>query len=319
MDYNAFSRVIVSTIAMSTLFLLVGGWDAHGERISLETVRVGNPGNAGELSGKGAGGYGVDRVCGRVAYRYNIGKYEVTNTQYAAFLNAVDAEGKNPHGIYNPGMGVDPRGGILLDGASPAGGMYSAKRHMGNKPVIFVSWLSAIRFANWLHNGQPTDGSGTEDGAYTMRPGVIDARNPGAKWFLPSEDEWYKAAYHKNDGTTGNYWEYPTVSDTPPITRTATAARARRATGRTSRRRRTGTARMEMLPRWARTAARVPTALSIRAAMSGNGPSTLPDARRTVGVSCAEPIGKLRWPPSRGLPRGWITEPRSRATGSAFA
>jgi sulfatase modifying factor 1 len=223
MDYNAFSRVIVSTIAMSTLFLLVGGWDAHGERISLETVRVGNPGNAGELSGKGAGGYGVDRVCGRVAYRYNIGKYEVTNTQYAAFLNAVDAEGKNPHGIYNPGMGVDPRGGILLDGASPAGGMYSAKRHMGNKPVIFVSWLSAIRFANWLHNGQPTDGSGTEDGAYTMRPGVIDARNPGAKWFLPSEDEWYKAAYHKNDGTTGNYWEYPTVSDTPPSSVTANA------------------------------------------------------------------------------------------------
>ena len=49
-------------------------------------------------------------------------------------------------------------------------------------------------------------------------------RNPGAKWFLPSENEWYKAAYHKNDGVTGNYWNYPTstdvlpYSDQPPVT-----------------------------------------------------------------------------------------------------
>ena len=37
-----------------------------------------------------------------------------------------------------------------------------------------------------------------------------------AKWFLPSEDEWYKAAYHKNDGVTGNYWDYPTATDVLP-------------------------------------------------------------------------------------------------------
>ena len=33
---------------------------------------------------------------------------------------------------------------------------------------------------------------------------------------IPSEDEWYKAAYHKNDGVTGNYWDYPTASNTAP-------------------------------------------------------------------------------------------------------
>jgi formylglycine-generating enzyme required for sulfatase activity len=33
---------------------------------------------------------------------------------------------------------------------------------------------------------------------------------------IPSEDEWYKAAYHYNDGVTGNYWNYPTASDTAP-------------------------------------------------------------------------------------------------------
>ena len=191
--------------------------------VTIETVPVGNPGNAGELSGKGAGGYGADRVCGRVGYRYNIGKYEVTNAQYAAFLNSVDVDGENANGIYNVNMGSDPRGGISFNVESPAGKKYSTKPNMGNKPLIFVSWFSAVRFVNWLHNGQPTDGSGTEDGAYTMRPGVIDVRNPGAKWFLPSEDEWYKAAYHKNDGATGNYWKYATGSNTPPTTVTATS------------------------------------------------------------------------------------------------
>ena len=33
---------------------------------------------------------------------------------------------------------------------------------------------------------------------------------------LPVKDEWYKAAYHKNDGVTGNYWEFPTGSDVWP-------------------------------------------------------------------------------------------------------
>jgi hypothetical protein len=38
-------------------------------------------------------------------------------------------------------------------------------------------------------------------------------REPDATWVIPSEDEWYKAAYHKNDGVTGNYWSFPTRAD----------------------------------------------------------------------------------------------------------
>src|SRR5262249_51776446 len=90
-----------------------------------------------------------------------------------------------------------------------------------DKPVISVSWGDAARFCNWLHNGQPTgaeDSTTTEDGAYTLNgdetAGVT--RNSGAIWFIPNEDEWYKAAYHKNDGVTGNYWDYPTRTDTRP-------------------------------------------------------------------------------------------------------
>jgi sulfatase modifying factor 1 len=78
-----------------------------------------------------------------------------------------------------------------------------------------------LRFANWLRNGQ---GLGdTENGAYELLGGTAIptngssvVRDAGATWFLPSENEWYKAAYHKNDGPTGNYWNFPTESDSVP-------------------------------------------------------------------------------------------------------
>ena len=50
--------------------------------VVMETVPVGNVGNAGELSGAGAGGYGPDVIVGGVDYAYNIGTYEVTAGQY---------------------------------------------------------------------------------------------------------------------------------------------------------------------------------------------------------------------------------------------
>jgi formylglycine-generating enzyme required for sulfatase activity len=87
--------------------------------------------------------------------------------------------------------------------------------------VNLVSWADAVRFANWLHNGQPTGAQGpttTEDGSYFIN-GIHEfndtaledvLREPDATWVIPTEDEWYKAAYHMNDGVTGNYWNQPT-------------------------------------------------------------------------------------------------------------
>jgi formylglycine-generating enzyme required for sulfatase activity len=174
-------------------------------------VPVGNAGNAPDtrfLQSRGA-----------VGYDYRIGTYEVTNSEYAAFLNAKAAS--DPLALYNTEM-ASGFGGIARGGAD---GSYSYTTIAGRetKPVNFVSWYDAIRFANWLHNGQ---GAGdTETGAYTLgalHPNgtPVDsasiARQSGARWFLPQEDEWYKAAYHKNEGTTGTYYSFPTRSDTTP-------------------------------------------------------------------------------------------------------
>ena len=95
---------------------------------------------------------------------------------------------------------------------------------MGNKPVNFVSFFDSMRFVNWLENGQPTGGSGTESGVYTIGNGLNETRAPGATFFIPSEDEWYKAAYHQpavQGGDTDDYWLYPTASNSVPTVATA--------------------------------------------------------------------------------------------------
>jgi formylglycine-generating enzyme required for sulfatase activity len=181
--------------------------------VTIDTVPVGNPGNAGEVQSQG--------TFGAVGYNYRIGKHEVTNAQYVEFLNGVDPTGTNTLALYNSSMSSDANGGINFNGGAANGSKYEIKSARDNNPVVWVSWYDSIRFANWMHNGM---GSGdTENGAYTLLGGTPTpsngnsiTRNSGAKWWLSSEDEWYKAAYHKNDGATENYWDYPTSTNAAP-------------------------------------------------------------------------------------------------------
>lgn len=187
---------------------------------SLKMVTVGNPGNAGESSGSSTRGYGPDVICGAVNRAYQIGKYEVTAAQYTEFLNAVAKT--DPYYLYDGRMAyttADYKGCHIQRTGSDGSYRYSVASDWANRPVNGVTFWNAARFVNWLNNGQG-DGN-TETGAYTLNgynanDGRTIVRNSGAKWFLPSEDEWYKAAYHKNDGVTGNYWKYPTCTDTDP-------------------------------------------------------------------------------------------------------
>ena len=208
---------------------------AVAQAATIETVPVRNLGNRGEPSGKSSvGGHGPDRICGAVDFGYNIGKYEVTAGQYCEFLNAVAKT--DAYGLYNTDMDRKPVGcQITRHGTSGSytydfsGGTVESPKSMNadwsNRAVNYVSWGDAARFANWLHNGQPTgvqDSTTTEDGAYRLKGAtsrkalMAVSRETDWKWAIPSEDEWYKAAYHKNDGVTNNYFDYPTSSDTAP-------------------------------------------------------------------------------------------------------
>jgi formylglycine-generating enzyme required for sulfatase activity len=177
---------------------------------------VGHPGNAADDGAiRGQCGPDATYLCGSVATAYRISKTEVTNAQYVEFLNAVDPNGTNPYQIYSASMGTLPYGGIDFIAGNDAGTKYQAKAGRGAIPVKYVTFWDSLRFANWLNNGQGS--ADTETGAYTLLGGTeipsnanSVTRNAGATIVLPSEDEWYKAAYF--NGTS--YFDYPTGTDT---------------------------------------------------------------------------------------------------------
>jgi len=187
--------------------------------VSIDMVTVGNAGNANDTGGSSIGA---------VAYDYQIGKYDVTIGQYTAFLNAVAKTDSNS--LYNTGMGTDG----TIKGISQTGGSGSyAYSVLGsaNRPITYVSWFDSARFANWMANGQPTgvqDSTTTENGAYNVNGATSgdavakNAVNPNTgaapTFFIPNQNEWYKAAYYSpllNSGS-GGYYAYATQSNTAP-------------------------------------------------------------------------------------------------------
>jgi formylglycine-generating enzyme len=187
-------------------FTMAGGAMTAQAQITIPTVTVGNVDNAADSSGYGA-----------VGYSYAISTYEVTNTQYSAFLNAV-ATTTDTFSLYNTSMGSSQFGGINRTGGSGSY-VYETKSGFENKPVNYVSFWDAARFANWLNNGQ--GGASTETGSYTL--GNVTnpvnssvTRTVGANWVVASENEWYKAAYYDptKNGGVGGYWLHATQSDT---------------------------------------------------------------------------------------------------------
>jgi formylglycine-generating enzyme len=197
MKTPAMKIAAVCALALASIAVTSARADSFGsggDAFTLDFVNIGNPGNADDA---GAGGGSYSTPYGGVSYGYRMGTDEISQ----------DAITK-----------------------ATAGGLASvvAGPHTGNEPAANMSWFQAAAFVNWL-NDQRTPGLK----AYqlnivmaTLTPWAsVDAwqaggenlyRHKDAYYFLPSEDEWYKAAYHKNDGVTANYWDYATGSNTIP-------------------------------------------------------------------------------------------------------
>lgn len=212
MKKRLLSRVHIASLAL-TILSLAFTYPAHA--ITIDWATIGDAGNADDIHGDGYGG---------VAYEYRISKHEVTNAQYVEFLNAVGAS--DPYALYNPEMSSNTRGGITRSG-SDGSYTYAVKADAvgqgpggtdydyANKPVNYVSWYDTIRFANWLTSGATEIGTyeivggGTNSGAVTVPD---HATLVAGQFFLPTEDEWYKAAYF--DGSV--YYDYAAGTDAAP-------------------------------------------------------------------------------------------------------
>jgi hypothetical protein len=227
MSFARMSRVVF----MFGVAALLGVPTVPARAVTIDMVPVGNAGNANDPA--------TGNLYGGVNYSYQIGTYDVTIGQYTAFLNAVAAT--DTYSLYNADMANHPNAaGISRAGSSgsytysviaPSGITPAGASSPGNRPITWVSWWDSARFSNWMANGQPSgaqDSTTTENGAYNVNgatSGNVPAKNvtnpntsAAPTFFIPNENEWYKAAYYSptlNSGS-GGYYAYATQSNTAP-------------------------------------------------------------------------------------------------------
>ena len=183
-------------------------------------VTIGDVGNAGYT---GLDPFRNFTGRGRVDYEYRIARTEVTSAQYAEFLNArIDADlDLNP--LFAPLYG-----GVVYNPAADRWGTLPGGEML---PIGGVSWQTAAVFMNWLHNDKGTDPEDFLSGAYDTSTFGRDpndpssftdqsTRSPGARFWIPSLDEWTKAAHwdpNRFGPGQGGYWEFNNSSDTQPV------------------------------------------------------------------------------------------------------
>jgi len=187
---------VLATVASMAApsFAAVVSFGSGANQFNMEFVTIGNAGNAADTTG-------APNPAGAVGYEYGIGKFEVSEDMITKF---------------NANFGTSNSLEITQDARGTA------------KPATSVSWNEAARFVNWLNTS--TGGSA----AYKFTSGGVndnielwtsadtadyDSSNPyrskRAKYFLPSYNEWYKAAYYNSTNST--YYDYTTGSNTAPI------------------------------------------------------------------------------------------------------
>ena len=114
----------------------------------------------------------------------------------------------------------------IMRSGTPGNYTYSVAPDWANRPVNYVSWGDSARFVNWLTTAsRPAHQTYRQlrmeritSTAQTASSALMAVtRKPGVRWWIPSVDEWYKAAYYDPNKPGGaGYWDYPTRSTTPP-------------------------------------------------------------------------------------------------------
>jgi len=177
-------KLKVGTVMMAAALMAVGAqadsFGTGGNAFSLDFVNIGGAGNVADASGYGA-----------VNYNYRMGSYEITLDQFVkAHAASGDTIGNGNEDHWNSGSRTVGTAG----------------------PASRVSWYEAARFANWLSSGDANTGVYSFSGGSLS--GIDRAYRNGSDlaYVLPSEDEWYKAAYYKPIDN-GSYSLYANGSD----------------------------------------------------------------------------------------------------------
>jgi len=145
--------------------------------INIDFVTIGNAGNGTDPA--------TGNLYGAVSSNYRIGKYEVTAAQWQTINTAA-------------GIGDS--------------GYWS-----GNQPTAAISWYDAAQFCNYLTSGNKYSGAYKFDisGSFLGINRVSSISTYGTTYVIPTEDEWYKAAYYKPNGS--GYSTFANGTDTAPV------------------------------------------------------------------------------------------------------
>ncbi len=192
-----FGLTLVGALALGVTSARADFFGTGPNTFTLDFVHIGNAGNADDL---GADGGLYSSPYGGVDYGFRMGVYEISQDQ----IEKATASGL----------------GSVVAGA-----------HTGAEPAANMNWYEAAAFVNWLNTTTGHQAAYQLSGvsvltlwpaadAWDNDPGAgVELnlyRHKDAYYFLPSEDEWYKAAYHQNDGVSANFWDYATGSNSAP-------------------------------------------------------------------------------------------------------
>ncbi len=170
--------------------------DTFGSGVNQFNIDFVNIGNAGNANDAGAGGGLYSSPYGGVSYNYRMGVTEAAQDWITKATNL---------GLTNVTAGA----------------------WTGNQPAANITWFHAAAFVNFLNTSTGHQAAYQLDaGATTLTlwssaqawqaGGENLYRHKDAFYFLPNENEWYKSAFHQNDGVTANYWDYATASNSAP-------------------------------------------------------------------------------------------------------
>jgi len=208
----------------------------------------------------------VDRISDETQHSvtlsaFRMSKYEITNTQYAAFLNAksIGSNGLYATGTYPTQTLIYASSGSWDWGLHYSGSQWVPVPGYENAPVIYVTWYGAAEYATYIGGTLPTEAQWE----YACRAGTTTPFNTGN--FLTNLQANYNWAYPYNGGTNtvttypgktqtvgtyaanayglydmhGNVWEwcadwydtYPTTAQTNPTGATIGSIRVIRGGG----------------------------------------------------------------------------------------
>jgi hypothetical protein len=166
----------------------------------IDFVTIGDPGNAPDLDNRPNSYRGRPEnpiPIGAVDYVYRMGEYEMSR----GLVEKVNA---------NSDLGI-----TLFD-------MSEYNANGPERPATGITWFEAAHIVNWLNTSTGHfEAYKFEDGEFGLWEPSDAGYNPEnpfrnrlAHYFLPSVDEFYKAAFY--DGQSGVYYEFATGSNTAP-------------------------------------------------------------------------------------------------------